>query len=62
MYYAIQIIGSGKNQRFVIQRVIKGRGTNPTTGKSYKTENDARKAAAELGYTIEKCGDYWEII
>ena len=62
MYYAIQVIGYGKRRRYVIQQVIKGRGTNPTTGRSYATEAEARKAAEDLGYKIEAIGDYWQII
>ena len=62
MYYAIQIIGYGKRRRYCIQQVIPGKGTNPTTGKSYSTEEAARAAAAEMGLEITKCGDYWEII
>ena len=62
MYYAIQIIGYGKRRRYAIQQVIPGKGTNPTTGRAYATEAQARQVAAELGYIIEKCGDLWEII
>lgn len=62
MYYAIQVIGYGKRRRYVIQQVIPGKGTNPTTGRSYASEAQAREAAAELGYEIQKCGDLWAII
>ena len=62
MYYAIQVIGYGQRRRYVIQQVTPGRGTNPTTGRSYKTEEQAREAAAALGYEVKACGDYWEII
>jgi hypothetical protein len=62
MYYAIQVIGYGKRRRYAIQQVIPGTGTNPTTGRSYTSEAQARAAAAELGYEIKKCGDLWEII
>ena len=62
MYYAIQVIGCGKKQRFIIQHVIPGRGTNPTDGKKYLTMEDAKKAADAAGYEIAKAGDYWEII
>ena len=44
MYYAIQIIGYGKRQRFIISQVIPGKGTNPTNGKNYPTEEAAREA------------------
>lgn len=62
MYYAIQIIGYGKRRRYAIQQVFPGKGTNPTTCTSYKTEEMARAVAAELGYKIEKVGGFWEII
>lgn len=62
MYYAIQIIGYGKRRRYIIVQVVPGRGTNPTTGRSYPTEDAARSAAAELGYVIAKCGDFYQII
>ena len=62
MYYAIETIGYGKRRRYAIVQVIPGKGTNPTTGRSYPTEEAARKVAADLGYTIEKVGDYWQII
>ncbi len=63
MYYAIQIIGYGKKRRFCIQQVLDNhRGTNPTTGRSYRTIEQAQEVAASLGYQIEKVGDYWEII
>ena len=63
MYYAIQVIGCGKNRRYCIQQVLDNhRGTNPTTGRSYRTLEQAQEVAASLGYQIEKVGDYWEII
>ena len=62
MYYAIQIIGYGKRQRFIISQVIPGKGTNPTNGKNYPTEEAAREAAAAAGYKIKLTGDYWKII
>lgn len=62
MYYAIEIIGYGKNRRYSIKSVIPKVGTNPVNGKAYKTEAKAREAAAEMGIEISKCGDMWEII
>jgi len=62
MYYAIETIGYGKRKRYAIVQVIPGKGTNPTTGCSYPTEDKARKVAADIGYQIEKVGDYWSII
>lgn len=62
MYYAIEIIGYGKRRRFTVKQVLEGRGTNPTNGKSYRTEEAARAAAAEMGIIISKCGDLYQII
>jgi len=62
MYYAVQKIGYGKLQKFIIVQVIKGKGTNPTGCRPFKTEQAAREAAADMGYKIEASGDYWEII
>lgn len=61
-YYAIQVIGCGKRQRFAIQLVTPGKGTTPTTGRSYATLEQAQAVAAANGYTIEKVGDYYTII
>lgn len=61
MYYAIEIIGYGKRRRYAIKQVVSG-GTNPVNGKAYRTEEEARQAAAEKGIEIAKCGDLWEII
>lgn len=61
MYYAIEIIGYGKRRRYAIKQVVSG-GTNPVNGKSYRTEEEAKQAAAEKGIEIAKCGDLWEII
>lgn len=62
MYYAIEIIGYGKRRRYCIKQVIPGVGTNPTNCKAYRTEDAARKAAAEIGIEISKVGDFYQII
>ena len=62
MYFAIEIIGYGKNTKYAIKSVIPKVGTNPVNGKVYRTEAKAREAAAELEIVIEKCGDYYSII
>ena len=62
MYYAIEVIGYGKRTRYTIKQVISDRGTNPTNGKWYRTEEAARSAAAEMGIEIYKVGDLYEII
>lgn len=61
MYYAIEYIGYGKKRRYAIKQVVTG-GTNPVNGKAYRTEEEAEKAAAELGITITKRGDLYAII
>lgn len=61
MYYAIEIIGTGKKRRYTIKRVT-GTGTNPTDGRIYRTEEAARDAARSMGYQIAKIGSYYEII
>lgn len=62
MLYAIMITGAGEKQRFSIQQVIDGRGTNPVNGRIYRTESDARAAAAEMGIEIHRVGTFYEII
>ena len=60
-YYAIMITGYGARRRYSVQRVS-GSGTNPTNGKTYRTEGAAMAAAAEMGVEIERIGDFYEII
>ena len=59
--YAIMINGYGNRRRYCIVEVI-ATGTNPTDGKSYKSEEAARAAAESLGIKIEGVGDLWEIM
>lgn len=61
MHYAIEYIGYGKKRRYVIKHVI-NKGTNSVNGKAYRSEEEAEKAACEIGITISKRGDYYEII
>ena len=62
MYYAIEVIGYGKRTRYTIKQVLSGGGTNPTNGKWYRTEEAARRAAAEMGLTVSVVGDLWQIL
>lgn len=62
MYYAIEIIGTGKKRRYTIRQIIHKGLTQPTNGRTYRTEETARAAAAAMGVEIAKCGDLWEII
>ena len=61
MYYAIERIGNGRLRCYAIKQVV-NKGTNPVNGKVYSSEESAEKAAAEMGITIRKRGDYYEII
>ena len=62
MYYAIEVIGYGKRARYTVKRITASGMVCPTDGKTYRTEADARTAAAAMGYEIAKCGDLWQII
>lgn len=53
---AIEIIGTGKRTRYTVKAVTET-GTNPTNGKAYRTEDAARRAAAEMGLTVSAVGD-----
>lgn len=61
MYYAIEITGYGKRQRFNIKKVI-GNGTYPFNCVGYGSLEDALKAAKENGLEIKAIGDIWQII
>lgn len=66
-YHAIEIVGTGKHTRYCIKRVETGGSFGPVTTcpadrKAYRTELDARDAAARMGIEILKTGDYWQII
>lgn len=58
---AIEIIGTGKRTRYTVKAVTE-HGTNPTNGKAYRTEDAARRAAAEMGLTVSVVGDLWQIL
>ena len=58
---AIEIIGTGKRTRYTVKAVTET-GTNPTNGKSYRTEDAAHRAAAEMGLTVSVVGDLWQIL
>lgn len=66
-YHAIEIIGYGPRTRYSIKRVERsGRfgsvTTIPVTRRTFRTELDARDAAALLGIEIMKVGDAYQII
>ena len=52
---AIEIIGTGKRTRYAVKAVTET-GTNPTNGKAYRTEDAARRAAAEMGQRLARDG------
>lgn len=61
MICAIEIIGIGKRTRYAVKAVTES-GTNPINGKVYRTEEAARRAAAEMGLTVSAVGDLWQIL
>lgn len=61
MIYAIETIGTGKRTRYTVKAVTET-GMNPTNGKAYRTEDAARRAAAEMGLTVSVVGDLWQIL
>lgn len=61
MIYAIETSGYGKRTHYAVKSVTET-GTNPTNGKVYRTEDAARRAAAELGLTISAVGDFYAIL
>lgn len=62
-YYGIEFIGYGKRRRYAVKKVFPGIGTNPVGYcKVYKTLEAARKAAADYGLTVEREGDFYELI
>ncbi len=61
MSYAIETIGTGKRTRYTVKAVTET-GTNPTNSKAYRTEDAARRAAAEMGLTVSAVGDLWQIL
>ena len=58
---AIEIIGSGKRTRYAVKAVDE-RGTIPVDYKIYRTEAAARRAAADLGFTVSAVGDIWHLM
>ena len=58
---AIEIIGYGKRTRYTVKAVTETV-TTPTNGKWYRTEEAARRAAAEMGLTVSVVGDLWQIL
>ncbi len=62
MIYGIETIGCGARRRYCIKRVRPGRGTDPVDGRSYATPEAARAAAAALGLTISREGDFYSLI
>ena len=65
-YYAIEVIGYGAKRRYVVKEVVRSGKSGPVKTwpcePPFRTEEAARKAAAESGIEIAKVGDYYEII
>lgn len=60
MTHCIEIIGT-RRKIYVIKQVS-GNKAIPVNGIRYRTEAAAREAAAQLGITISKVGNYYSII
>ena len=61
--YGIQSIGYGRRRCYVLREVLPGRGVNPVPGAGrYPTIEAARAAAASLGISISREGDFYELI
>ena len=58
---AIEIIGCGKRTRYAVKSVDE-RGTIPVDYKIYRTEEAARRAATDLGFTVSAVGDFWNLM
>ena len=58
---AIEIIGYGKRTRYVV-RAVDERGTIPVGYKIHRAEEAARRAAADLGFTVSAVGDFWHLM
>ena len=58
---AIETIGYGKRTRYAVKAVDE-RGTIPVDYKIYRTEEAARRAAADLGFTVSAVGDFWHLM
>ena len=58
---AIEIIGYGKRTRYAVTCVDE-RGIISVDYKIYRTEEAARRAAADLGFTVSTVGDFWHLM
>ena len=61
LYHAIEIIGTSNRARYCIKRVREN-GTDPVPGPAYRTEREARAAAAAQGIQISAVGDLYAIL
>ena len=62
MHYAIEVIRVRRTKRYAIRRIC-GTFAVPAeaVGKTYATEEEAWRAAQEMGVIIETVGDLWQI-
>lgn len=64
-YFAIEVIGYGKHQKYCIKQVIKN-GYDVIIKsydfKVYRTEESAKNAAANYNIEIKKIGDCYKIM
>lgn len=60
--YAIEVIRVRRGKRYVIRRVcVTYAVPAEAVGKSYATETEARRAARDMGVSIEAVGDLYQI-
>lgn len=62
MYYAILVIGYGKRSRYTLRKVVNDGLTVPVNYACYRSIEEAKQAAADLGIEIEKIGDAYQIL
>ena len=62
MHHAIETVHVLRRKRYILRRVV-GSFAAPAeaVGKSYATETEARRAARDMGVSIEAVGDLYQI-
>ena len=62
MHHAIETVHVRRRKRYILRRVV-GTFAAPVEaiGKSYATETEARRAARDMGVSIEAVGDLYQI-
>ena len=62
MHHAIETVHVRRRKKYILRRVV-GSFAVPAeaVGKSYATEAEARRAARDMGVSIEAVGDLYQI-